>query len=108
MKAMWAAASLVVGGLMAQGASSATFSGKIAGDDGKPIAGATITVDDEKRGIAETVYSDAKGAFQITTALSGDLDLRIRKYYFADLERPLSLSADSIVKADFTLKRLGT
>src|SRR5215469_789056 len=102
MKAFWAAASLAFGGLVAQGASSATLSGKIVGDDGKPIAGAMITLNDEKRGVAESVYSDAKGAFQLTTALSGDLDLRIRKFYFADLERPMSLPADATVKGDFT------
>lgn len=106
MKIFWMAASLVFVGFFARGASSATLSGTITGNDGKPIAGAMVTLRDETRGLAESVFSDAKGAFRITTGLSGDLSLRIRKFYFADLDRPFSLPPDAAVKGDFILNRL--
>ena len=106
MKALWAAASLALGGLTAQGASAASLSGNIVGDDGKPVAGAMVTLNDEKRGLAESVFSDASGAYRITTSLSGDLSLRIRKFYFADFERPLSLPSDATLTGDFTLTKL--
>ena len=108
MKLLWAAASLAFGGLVAQSAASATFTGKIMGDDGKPVAGAMVTLNDEKKGVAESVFSDAAGAFRLSTALSGELNLRIRKFYYADLDRPVSLSADATVKGDFTLNTLKT
>ncbi|WP_448044223.1 virginiamycin B lyase family protein [Bradyrhizobium liaoningense] len=64
-------------------AGAGVLSGEIVSADGKPVPGAIITVTDP-RGVAESVYSDSKGAFKLETPMSGALELRIRKRYFRD------------------------
>jgi len=58
-------------------ARAGTVSGTISGRDGKPITAAMITVSDTRRGLAESVFSDAKGKFVLETRMVGDLTLRV-------------------------------
>jgi sugar lactone lactonase YvrE len=72
---------------------------------GAPIAGAIVSVADNARGVTEDVYSDASGQFRLSTALTGDLSLRVRKAYFNDLHAQVHLTKDSSVNDDFALVR---
>src|SRR5436853_3454931 len=76
-------------------------------DAGKhPVVGAMVSVRDETRGYYETVYTDASGHFRLTTGQQGDLVLRARKLYFADVSRPIRLDAGSSMTVDLSLNPL--
>lgn len=76
-----------------------TVSGSVVSDDGRPIAGAIVTLTD-KRGVSESVYSNAKGEFGLATKLEGELEFWVRKRYHHDDTRklPLPASAKTSVK----------
>ena len=54
----------------------------------------------------ETVYTDASGHFRLTTGQQGELVLRARKLYFADVSRPIRLDAGSSMTVDLSLNPL--
>ncbi|MDT3678972.1 MAG: carboxypeptidase regulatory-like domain-containing protein [Burkholderiaceae bacterium] len=89
--------------LLACGALPAAYatllSGSIVDPDERPIAGAIVTVTDS-RGVADSVYSDAKGRFRLETSLQGKLDFWVRKRYHRDERRDL----DASVATDGALK----
>lgn len=68
-----------------------TLSGSVSDGDGAPLAGALVTVRDAS-GLAETVYTNAKGKYRFSTRLEGDLQLRFRKRYHEDLLKTVALS----------------
>lgn len=71
-------------------ARAGTLSGSVAGDDGRAIAGALVTLSDA-RGVSQTVYSDDKGEFRLSTQLQGDLEFWVRKRYYRDELRKLAM-----------------
>jgi streptogramin lyase len=66
--------------------------GNVNGTDGKPLAGAMVTLTSQQ-GVGESVYSDAGGGYRLDTELAGDLKLRIRKRYYRDDSRDLQLGS---------------
>lgn len=77
--------------MFAGGAIAAVVGGTVKDQQGNAIAGAMVTATDSKRGLGETVYTDGAGKFELNTALSGEISLRVRKYYFADEIKALTL-----------------
>lgn len=86
-------------------AQAGTLSGRVVDDDGQAIAGAIVTLTD-KRGVSESVYSDDKGGFRMTTRLQGELDFWVRKRYHRDDTRKLALPAKAAKSAEVRLLAL--
>jgi len=76
--------------------------GNVNDTDGKPVAGAIVTLT-SKQGVGESVYSDAKGGYRLDTGLAGDLNLRIRKRYYRDDSRDLQLGSAGKMDIDVKL-----
>jgi streptogramin lyase len=87
-------------------ARAGTVSGTISGRDGKPITAAMITVSDTNLGLAESVFSDAKGKFVLETRMVGDLTLRVRKPYMRDLRTDIHLEPVARKAVKLTLERM--
>jgi streptogramin lyase len=85
------------------GAGAGIVSGTVTDTAGAAVAGAMISLRAADRGITDSVYADADGRYALTTELSGDLSLRIRKRYFRDDTRTLVLGASAQVSADARL-----
>lgn len=97
------AAALLLG--IAPFARAGTVSGSVAGEDGRAIAGALVTLTD-KRGVSETVYSNDKGEFSLATPLQGELDFWVRKRYHRDEMRKLELPASGRTSVKVVLPAL--
>ena len=83
-------------------ATTAMLSGSVRDATGKAIPGAMITVTDDERGLGESVFSNDAGMFTLTAELvSGELELRVRKPYFADYNQSINLD-DSCFKQGLT------
>ena len=76
--------------------------GNVNDTDGKPVAGAIVTLT-SKQGVGESIYSDAKGGYRLDTGLAGDLNLRIRKRYYRDDSRDLQLGSAGKMDIDVKL-----
>ncbi len=95
-----------VGALAAiHGAGAATLSGTVSGPDGKPAAGAMVTVFNQAKDRKETVYSGADGSYAIRTDFGGKLVLRARLLGLADASHELEASIVSVMRQDFALTR---
>lgn len=95
-------AAATVGFAMSAGAGVLT--GIVTGAGEQPLAGAMVTLRAPDR--AESVYTNARGAYRLETTLSGALDLRVRKRYHHDLQRGLELAADASAQVDAVLEPL--
>ena len=84
----------------------ATISGQVATKAGEPIAGALVTLWNEKKDQKETVYSDINGHYELNTQFMGEVTLRGRSPYFGDINQQLNLQADTVIAQDFSLHRL--
>jgi hypothetical protein len=96
---------LGLGLVAAAAADAAVVEGHVRGPGG-PLAGAMVTVTSTDGLYAETVYSDTKGAFRLTTDQSGIVTVRARKAYFADGSQALDLAAQSSGPLDLLLAPL--
>lgn len=101
--------SALAGALWIAGSTAMAVAGEVHGivhdANGAPIAGAIVSVADESRGITENVYSDAQGHFQLVTALTGDLSVRVRKFYFDDVRTHVHLRKNDSVGQQFAMVR---
>ncbi|MBI3156514.1 MAG: carboxypeptidase regulatory-like domain-containing protein [Burkholderiales bacterium] len=86
-------------------AHSGVVSGAVVDGDGKAVAGAIVTLAD-KRGVSESVYSDAVGGFRLATGLQGELDFWVRMRYYRDDTRKLALPAGATTSVKVTLAAL--
>lgn len=78
-----------------------TLRGVVQSDAGKPVAGALVTLTDAKRGVSESVYTDASGRYVLRARLvSGPLALRVRQAYHRDARAELELGADQTLAHD--------
>jgi len=87
-------------------AAAAELTGVVLGDDKKPVIGAMVTLNNAKAGLAESVFSDSNGQYILKTTLSGPLNLRVRKPYFADDEKKVSLPDKGVTKQSIKLRKM--
>lgn len=93
--------------LVAASAGAGTLAGRVTAGDGKPVAGAMVTLADDTRGIAESVYTDADGSYTLTTRrIDGTLRLRVREPYCRDATGAVTLDGDARVVRDVALERM--
>ncbi len=96
--------SLLAAGLVPGVAGAASLTGTVTAA-GRALDGAIVTVSDAD-GRMESVYSDAKGHYALTTPLAGDVELRVRKRYHRDDLRRIALGTSDTVAIDVTLTPL--
>ena len=87
-------------------AAAAVIEGTVRAGSKGAVTGALITLTSEDGIFAETVYSDANGAFRLATEQSGFLALRVRKPYFADALHDLEVAAGQTSHQDIRLRPL--
>lgn len=93
---------------LAGGAVAGTLSGTVQTTDGKPLAGAMLTVWNAAHNRKETVYSDAQGHYSLTTGFTGKLQVRARTPYFRDVLEHLELGADEQRQLDFKVEKIAS
>jgi outer membrane receptor protein involved in Fe transport len=71
------AAILVVQPASAQDYTNIAASGRVTGDDGNPIAGATVKITSSDRGVGQTVTTDRDGTYTIPQIAPGNYDFAI-------------------------------
>lgn len=102
-----ATAAAVAATLAGETAAAATLAGRITSADGKPLAGAMVTLTDVKRGLGESVYTDADGRYSLELRrISGKLALRVREPYFRDATAEVRIGAKQNVTRDVQLVAL--
>lgn len=82
--------------------SAAIVNGKVSTPPGSPVVGALVTLIDNN-GLAESVYTNRAGQYRLATALAGQLELRVRKRYYRDDLRAISLDANGEIDIDMSL-----
>ena len=93
-------------GLLPHAAAAAVIEGTVRAGGKDAVAGALVTLTSEDGVYAETVYSNAAGAFRLATEQSGFLNLRVRKPNFADAIRDLEVTADQTPRQEIRLRAL--
>lgn len=91
--------------LLLNGAQAASLAGQVTNGDGRPVAGAMVSVfaaDGKRR---ETVYTAADGRYAIRTPFGGELKVRARAANLQDAQLTLALAADQTAAQDFRLER---
>lgn len=81
--------------LLSDSAAAATLEGTVRAAGKDAVAGALVTLASGDGLYAETVYTDAAGAYRLDTAQQGFLTLRVRKPQFADALRDIDVAAGS-------------
>jgi len=100
------AAALLAAALAAPGVTAGVVEGLVTGVGGAPVPGALVTLTRADGLYAETVYTDAAGAYRLATALAGEASLRVRRPFFADAETTVSLGAGANIEHDVALRPL--
>ena len=85
---------------------AASLDGMVATTEGKPVAGAMVTLWNEARNRKETVYTDAGGAWRLDTGFAGKLVLRARAPMHRDFNLDIELAADAIQSHNLALEPL--
>ncbi|HET6789431.1 MAG TPA: carboxypeptidase-like regulatory domain-containing protein, partial [Aquabacterium sp.] len=98
------AAWVVVWGALWGGAGAvqaASFKGTVTAPDGRPVAGALVTVFNEAGDRKETVYTSLDGRYAIRTPFRGKLVVRARVHKFEDVRREVQAPDDLARVQDF-------
>ncbi|MGR8946724.1 MAG: virginiamycin B lyase family protein [Gammaproteobacteria bacterium] len=75
---------------MNNAAFAAEFSGIVSDGNGAPIWGAMVTLKNDD-GLGESVFTNKKGEYKLSTKREGDLQLRFRKRYHEDLLKDVAV-----------------
>lgn len=89
-------------GLLSQ-AQAANLVGKITTADGRPVAGALVTVFNEAKDRKETVYAAQDGSYAIRSSFSGKLTVRARSHRLEDVSKALTSADDKPVELSFQM-----
>jgi virginiamycin B lyase len=73
---------------LVSGLSAETIQGVVRDAEGRPVAGAIVTVFEEGGSIQESGYSDASGSYRLETGLRGRLQVRARRPGYVDAIAP--------------------
>ena len=83
---------------------AATLTGTVTAADGKPLAGAMVTLWNSAKNAKETVYTNAEGQYSLTTEFTGKVVLRTRLSRYKDQNSELELAADTLLNTPITLQ----
>lgn len=85
-------------------AGASTLTGVVTDNDGAALEGVLIRVTDASSGISEAVYTNANGAYRLTTELHGTLKVRARTPYFRDAQATVELAGDSRTEENLVMQ----
>lgn len=94
-----------ISALLFGGVHAATIEGQLSSTQGKPIAGAIITLFNEAQQRSESVYTDEFGFYRIQADMEGELSLRARAPYFADRAVVTEISQDEHKQISIQMQR---
>jgi streptogramin lyase len=89
-------------------AGAGTLTGTVTTGDGKAMEGVLIRVLDEANGVAESVYTDAKGGYTLVTRMEGTLKLRARTPYYRDAHATVELGGNAKSVEDLVMEPMTT
>lgn len=102
----------VISGTLAVLLTTPGLASTVAGDvtsAGKPVRGALVTLRTADKLMSETVFTDAKGRFSLTTKMNGNLSLRARAPLHADDTAAVTVPAGAgTASHSFALRQLTT
>ena len=87
-------------------AHAANLSGVVATSDGKPVAGALVTLWNEARNRKETVYTNADGRYSLDTGFAGKVSLRGRAPSYRDFNVAFDLPSDAKQQHNLALVKM--
>ena len=77
--------------------------GKITDDQGDAMEGVMVRVTDDVLGVSETVYTNLKGNYTLSTRLNGTLKLRARSPYFKDAKTTVEIAPTGTSNEDLVM-----
>lgn len=83
-----------------------TLSGIVKDNNDQILEGVMIRLSDPVSGMSESVFSNSRGEFTLTTGLQGKLNVRLRTPYHKDLRANVDLSKKAVLKKDFLMERM--
>jgi streptogramin lyase len=98
------AAALVVALALGSEARAASFVGSVALPDGRPAAGAMVSVFDAAKSRKQTVYTAGDGSYAIVTPYAGALDVRARLANYDDSTVSVEVTAEEVRTLDLRLR----
>lgn len=84
---------------------AATFQGTVTDGAGAPIWGAMVSLKNDD-GLAESVFTNKQGEYELTTNREGALKLRFRKRYHADILKDVAVNSGKTGTVDAALPAL--
>jgi len=102
MRKMPLAAGLFAAALMTTAANAGTLSGVVNDSAGTPVNGAMVRLTNTNN-VSESVFTNAEGAYAITTNMSGALSIRLRSPYFRDKHHKIKLAAKASVSKNMIM-----
>jgi streptogramin lyase len=85
-------------------ATAGTLSGIVKDNSGQALEGVMIRLTDPVSGMSESIFSNASGEFSLTTALQGELTLRLRTPYHRDFSTTVDLADEAIVYKELSME----
>jgi len=85
-------------------ATAGTLSGIVTDNGGKALEGVMIRLTDPVSGMSESIFSNESGEFSLTTALQGELTLRLRTPYHRDFSKTVELAGDALVYKELSME----
>ena len=82
------------------------MSGQVTDPKGAPLHGVMVRLGDDGMGMAESVFTDAKGNYTLKTHLNGNLYLRLRKPYYRDYREVVTLDTEAPAQKNFVMKQM--
>ena len=89
--------------LISTSALGGILKGKITDDQGDAMEGVMVRVTDDVLGVSETVYTNLKGDYVLSTRLNGTLKLRARSPYFKDAKTTLEIAPTGTSNEDLVM-----
>jgi len=87
-----------------QAVTAARLTGVVKDGQSKPLNGVMVRVTHEESGISESVFTDKKGRYELSTRLTGDVTVRFRLPYYRDETNKLILTVGKSVEQQAVLK----
>lgn len=85
-----------------------TLTGTVGTIEGKPIAGAMVTIWNADKNRKESVYTDAEGKYVLNTSFAGKLQVRARTPYFKDVVKEIELADKQALKLDLGVEKIAS
>ncbi len=82
--------------------------GRVTDDNGRPIEGVMVRLQNAEALLAESVFTDRDGVYRLTTDLSGTLSVRTRVPYYSDREFEVSFAEKNVVESDIELAAMAS